>query len=275
MSDLGLISCSEPFKKLLTQGMVVKDGNKMSKSKGNTVSPDDMIDKYGSDTARLFMLFASPPPMDLEWSDDGVEGASRFLNSVWRKITGGFSILNFQFSIEGVKPEGLTPDGKKLLRKAHQTIKKVTNDIGKEQQFNTAVAALMELFNEFNAANLDLAKKEDAELFMFVSRSMILMMAPLVPHFSEELWEMAGGKPSIFTQKWPEYDQALTVEDSVEFVIQVSGKIRERLQMPVNTKQEDVEKAALASPKVLEWTNGKEIVKKIFVANKLLNIVVK
>jgi leucyl-tRNA synthetase len=275
MRDLGLISCSEPFRKLLTQGMVVKDGAKMSKSKGNTVSPDDMIEKYGSDTARLFMLFAAPPPMDLEWSDEGVEGASRFLNRVWRKITAQLPIINYELPMKAVDPSGLDEARKKLLRKTHQTIKKVTNDIGKEQQFNTAVAALMELFNEFNPVEFNFSDKQDAELFLFVSRNMILLMAPLVPHFAEELWEATGGKPSIFTQKWPDYDEKLTVEDSAEFVIQVSGKIRERLQLAMNIRQEEVEKAALASPKVQEWMTGKEIVKKIFVANKLLNIVVK
>jgi leucyl-tRNA synthetase len=275
MRDLGLISCSEPFKKLLTQGMVVKDGAKMSKSKGNTVSPDDMIEQYGSDTARLFMLFAAPPSMDLEWSDEGVEGANRFLNRVWRKITGGIENIKPGTQIAAPDPEKMDEPRKKLLRKLHKTIKKVTNDIGKEQQFNTAIAALMELFNEFQTVDLDLNKKEDKELFVFVSKNMVLLMAPLVPHFSEEVWEMLGGASSIFTQKWPVYDESMTVEDSVEFVIQVSGKIRDRIRLAMNTKQEDVEKAALASPRVQEWTNGKEIVKKIFVANKLFNIVVK
>jgi leucyl-tRNA synthetase len=273
MRDLGLIAISEPFTKLLTQGMVVKDGFKMSKSKGNTVSPDDMLEKFGSDTARLFMLFASPPPMDLEWSDDGVEGASRFLNRVWRKITPLAPLVR---GIKGVfDNKTLTPAGKKLARKAHQTIKKVTNDIGREQQFNTAIAALMELFNEFSPYEFDINNPSDMELFKFTAANMALLMAPLTPHFCEELWEMLGGAPSIFTAGWPGYDEAMIIEDSVEFVVQVSGKIREKLQLAINMKQEDVEIAAFASPKVQEWLGGKEVVKKIFVVNKLLNIVVK
>jgi leucyl-tRNA synthetase len=275
LRDLGLISCSEPFKKLLTQGMVVKDGAKMSKSKGNTVSPDDMIDKYGSDTARLFMLFASPPPMDLEWSDEGVEGASRFLNRVWRKIS--THIDDVRGDSQSAAPDIETPDPqrKKLLRKVHQTIQKVTNDIGKEQQFNTAVASIMELFNEFNPVEFDMKDETDKKLFKFTSESMVLLMAPLVPHFSEELWQALGNRSSIFTCKWPSFDEKMLVEDTVEFVFQVSGKIRDRIQMPVDLSRDEVEKAGFASLKVQEWTRGREIIKKIFVANKLLNIVVK
>lgn len=277
MRDLGLISCSEPFKKLLTQGMVVKNGAKMSKSKGNTVSPDDMIEKYGADTARLFMLFASPPPMDLEWSDEGVDGAFRFLNRVWRKISTHIdSVRDMKAKTLTISDiELLSPQKKQLLRKTHQTIKKVTNDIGKEQQFNTAVASIMELFNEFNPLEFDMNSEVDKILFKFTAESMILLMAPLVPHFSEELWQSLGNKSSIFTCSWPDYDQKMLVEDSVEFVFQVSGKIRERIQLPLNISQEEVEKTGFSSPKLQEWLQGKIVVKKIFVKNKLLNIVVR
>ena len=164
---------------------------------------------------------------------------------------------------------------KKLLRKVHQTIKKVTNDIGKEQQFNTAIAALMELFNELNATALDPAVEDDAKLLNFTLKNMVLLMAPLVPHFAEEAWEKIGGKPSVFNQAWPKFDEKLVVEDSVEFVVQISGKIRDRIQAPLNIKQEEAERLALASPRVQEWMKGKQVIKKIFVANKLLNIVVK
>jgi leucyl-tRNA synthetase len=278
MRDLGLISFSEPFKKLLTQGMVVKDGAKMSKSKGNTVSPDDMIDKYGSDTARLFMLFAAPPPMDLEWNDEGVEGAFRFLNRVWRKITpqAAASVSAGDKAWELSDYEKLQdPHRKKLVRKVNQTIKKVTNDIGSEQQFNTAVASIMELFNEFFPVEFDMGLESDRKLFNLTAKSMILLMAPLVPHFSEELWQTMGGSSSIFKCAWPVFDEKMLIEDSVEFVVQVSGKIRDRIQLPMNLSQQDVENAVFSSPKVKEWTLGKTVVKKIFVANKLLNIVVK
>jgi leucyl-tRNA synthetase len=273
MRDLGLISISEPFSRLLTQGMVVKDGFKMSKSKGNTVSPDDMLEKYGSDTARLFMLFAAPPPMDLEWSDEGVEGASRFLNRVWRKI----SPLAAAVKNSGAEVDytALTPQADKLVRKVHRTIKKVTNDIGKEQQFNTAIAALMELFNEFMPYEFDVNNVPDRALFKFTASTMALLMAPFTPHFCEELWEMLGYEPSIFRAAWPQFDEKMTADDYIEFVIQVSGKIRDKIRMPVNLSRQEAEKAAFASPKVREWTEGKEIVKIIFVADKLLNIVVK
>lgn len=273
MRDLGLISCSEPFSKLLTQGMVVKDGAKMSKSKGNTVSPDDMIKKYGADIARLFMLFAAPPPADLEWSDEGVEGANRFINRVWRKI---------QSHAAEVKTAGvdfdyaaLSEDGKKLARKTHQTIKKVSKDIGVEQQFNTAVASLMELFNTLTSVTADDGGENAKKALKFTLKSMIQLMAPLVPHFAEEAWEAIGEKPSIFNSIWPAFDESLTVEDSVEFVIQVSGKIRDRISLPLNSTQEQVEKTVFGSEKIGEWLKGKEVIKKIFVPNKLLNIVVK
>ncbi|MBN2754860.1 MAG: leucine--tRNA ligase [Candidatus Goldbacteria bacterium] len=271
MRDLGLISCGEPFKKLLTQGMVIKDGFKMSKSKGNTVSPDDMIEKYGSDTARLFMLFAAPPQADLEWNDEAVEGSYRFINRIWRKFTQ--YIDQVKGASDTVNYSALDEAKQKLVRKTHQTIKKVTNDIGVEQQFNTAVASLMELFNTVSATELDPSK--DAPLIKFVIKSMALLMAPMTPHFSEELWEMLGNKESVFKAKWPVYDEALTIENTVEFVLQVNGKIRDKIKLDFNAPQDKAEAAAFASEKVLEWTKGKETVKKIFVPNKLFNIVVK
>ena len=273
MKDLGLIDIDEPFKKLLTQGMVVKDGNKMSKSKGNTVSPDDMIEKYGADIARLFMLFAAPPPMDLEWSDAGVEGASRFINRLWRK-TGQYS--------EAVKSAGgdfdyaaLNEACRKTARKTHQTIKKATHDMEVIQQYNTVVAAVMELFNTFTDTEYDMTDANQAKLVKFTLSSTALMLAPLVPHFAEEMWESIGGEKGVFRQRWPSFDEDMCKEENVEFVIQVSGKIRDRISLPFNASQEEAEKAASESPKVKEWLEGKTAVKTIFVMNKLLNIVVK
>lgn len=277
MKDLGLISCNEPFLKLLTQGMVIKDGNKMSKSKGNTVSPDDLIEKYGADTARLFMLFASPPPLDLEWSDEGVEGSFRFLNRVWRKILSITEKIELKDKIQDtyVDINKLDANGKKLLRKVHQTIKKVTNDIEIEQQFNTAIAAIMELFNTLNDTEFDLTQEYNKSVVFFAIKNLLLLLSPIVPHFAEELWEKIGQKPSIFRHRWPEYIDELTIEEEIEFVIQVSGKIRERIRAPLNISQQEIEKIAFESNKIKEWLKGKEIVKKIFVPNKLLNIVVK
>lgn len=277
MKDLGLISCNEPFKKLLTQGMVIKDGHKMSKSKGNTVSPDDMIEKYGADTARLFMLFASPPPLDLEWNDEGVEGAFRFLNRVWRKVLNFIENIgtNIQIQDNELDINKLDVNAKKILRKVHQTIKKVTNDIEVEQQFNTAIAAIMELFNVLNEVEVDLKIEINKKVIFFAIKNLILLLAPVVPHFAEELWEKLGFAPSIFRYKWPEYKEELTVEEEIEFVIQVCGKIRERKMVPINMSQDEIEKIAFESNKIKEWLKGKQIVKKIFVPNKLLNIVVK
>ncbi len=273
MRDMGLISSDEPFLRLLTQGMVIKDGAKMSKSKGNTISPDDMIEKYGADTARFFMLFAAPPVFDLEWSDEAVEGAFRFLNRLWRKITQyADKIKNID---EDVEYDKLNEGAKRLVRKTHQVIKKVTNDIEIEQQFNTAIASLMELFNTLNDTQINPGDKNEQKLLKFVIKNMALMLAPMVPHFSEEIWEKTGGKPSIFHTQWPRYNEALTIEDTVEFVLQVNGKIRSKVNVAVNTAQTEIERLALNDEKIKEFVKGKEIVKKIFVENKLMNIVVK
>lgn len=277
MRDIGLISCNEPFKKLLTQGMVIKDGSKMSKSKGNTVSPDDLIEKYGADTARLFMLFASPPPLDLEWSDEGVDGSFRFLNRVWRKILSLIEKLELNEKIKNMQVDidKLDVNEKKLLIKTHQTIKKVTNDIEFEQQFNTAIAAIMELFNTLNDTKINLEQEQSKALIFFVIKNLVLLLSPIVPHFAEELWGKIGFKPSIFSYKWPEYKDSLTAEDEIEFVIQVSGKIRDRIKVPLNISQAEIEKIAFESDRIKEWLKGKEVIKKIFVPNKLLNIVIK
>ena len=269
MRDMGLIKADEPFKKLLNQGMVIKDGNKMSKSKGNTVSPDDMIENYGADTARLFMLFAAPPQADLEWNDEGVAGANRFLNRVWRKITG----IAEKIKKAEAKCEGLSGEKQELAGKVHRTIKKVTTDIEKEQQFNTAIAALMELYNSLSSVKPDTEK--DANLLKFTAENMVLLMAPFVPHFAEELWEMLGNKESVFKASWPGYDEKMCKEEEIEFVVQINGKIRDKFSAVSGAKQEDIEERAMAGQKIKEHIKDKKIIKKIFIKNKLLNIVVK
>ena len=273
MRDLGLLTINEPFKKLLNQGMVIKDGNKMSKSKGNTVSPDELIEKYGADTARLFMIFAAPPQADLEWSDTGVEGAFRFLNRVWRKIE------TFKDIIKDVNTdinyENYDDLKKKLIRKTHQVIKKATNDIEKEQQFNTMIAAIMELFNTFSDTQFDLNNEDDKKLIKFVVKTIILLLAPVTPHFSEELWMQIGEKPSIFKQKFPEYDEKFVEEEKIEFVIQINGKIRDRIYVKKDITENEICKMVENNAKIKEMLTGKQIVKKIFVKNKLYNIVVK
>lgn len=273
MRDLGLLTINEPFKKLLNQGMVIKDGNKMSKSKGNTVSPDELVEKYGADTARLFMIFAAPPQADLEWSDTGVEGAFRFLNRVWRKIDSVKEIIK-NVSVN-INYDIYDDSKKKLIRKTHQVIKKSINDIEKEQQFNTMIAAIMELFNTFTDTQFDLNNEEDKKLLKFVIKTIILLLAPVTPHFSEELWMQIGEKSSVFQQKFPEYDEKFVEEEKIEFVIQLNGKIRERIYVKKDITENEICKILENNVKIKEMLKDKQIVKKIFVKNKLYNLVVK
>ncbi len=270
LRDEKLLDFDEPFQNLLTQGMVIKDGAKMSKSKGNVVSPEEIIGKYGADTARLFILFAAPVERDLEWSDQGVEGAFRFLNRVWRII------LNFDTTIkEGIDDydhSTLTAEERVLRRTLHQTIRKVTDDIGDRFMFNTAISAIMELVNAFYAFK---DKAVHPGLVREVSFALIKMLAPFAPHITEELWNRMAGKGSVHTARWPQVDAAAIVEDEVEIVLQINGKVRDKLIVPVDMKQQEIEKTALTQPKVAHLTAGKTIVKVVFVPKRLLNIVVK
>ena len=271
LHDINMLSCDEPFTNLLTQGMVLKDGSKMSKSKGNVVSPEEIINTYGADTARLFILFASPPERDLEWSDQGVEGSYRFLNRVWRLVTGCAE------DIQGViLPEHfseLEPEARKLRFKTHATIKKVSEDIQDRFNFNTAISAIMELCNMLyvyrDQADQDLAVLKEA------LDNLVILLSPFSPHICEELWHFCGHSDSIYHQSWPSYDEAALVQDEVEIAIQISGKVRERLMVPTGIGQAELETLALAQPKIQELTGGKKIIKIIVVPGKLVNIVVK
>ena len=271
LHDINMLSCDEPFTNLLTQGMVLKEGTKMSKSKGNVVSPEDIIDTYGADTARLFILFASPPERDLEWSDQGVEGSYRFLNRVWRLVTGCAE------DIKAVRlPEQfaeLEPDARKLRFKTHATIKKVSEDIEERFNFNTAISAIMELTNMMYSYR----DKDDQDLTVLKEAvdTLIVLLSPFAPHMCEELWQVCGHKESIYRQSWPRYDKAALIQDEVEIAIQLSGKVRERITVPTGISKEDLEKLALAQPKVQELISGKNIVKIIVVPGKLVNIVAK
>lgn len=269
--DIGMVSCEEPFTNLLTQGMVLKDGAKMSKSKGNVVSPEDIINKYGADTARLFILFASPPERDLEWSDQGVEGAYRFLNRVWRLVNDyAGSIINLG---EMDSSTELDQAAKDLRYKTHYTIKKVTDDLQERFNFNTAVSAIMELFNTINSyrdnpnPNLYVVKE--------AIESLLILLSPFCPHFCEELWLLIGNKNSINLQAWPKYDEKALIKDEVEVVVQINGKVRDRINAPVNSTEDELRKIALENSKILELTKEKKIVKIIVIPNKLINIVVK
>ena len=270
LHDAGLVDFDEPFKNLLTQGMVLKDGSKMSKSKGNVVSPEDIIAKYGADTARLFILFAAPVDRDLEWSDQGVEGAYRFLGRVWR-ILG-----HFEDAIKSGKDDydvsALTKEEKDLRRVLHTTIKKVTEDIRDRFMFNTAVSSVMELVNAFYAFQ---DKEINAGLVREVAKDLLLMLAPFAPHITEELWSKLFAAGSVHQQKWPSYDEEALKVDEVEIVLQINGKVRGRVMIPAGLDRAGMEQVAKDLPRAKELTAGKTIVKVICVPKKLVNIVVK
>ena len=267
--DLGLFDGDEPFKNLLTQGMVIKDGAKMSKSKGNVVDPDFILSKYGADTARIFSLFAAPPERDLEWSDQGVDGAYRFLHRVWAIV------YKHSEAVNQVKPAGPEARGDRLYRKTHLTIKKVTEDIEREFHFNTAIAALMEMVNEmYDYTAGGFSVNTQGRVFRSAIDALTLLIAPFAPHFAEELWESIGNKGSIANTAWPQYDPDAIAATEVTVVVQVNGKVRSRLTFPAGTPDKDIEAAALADPKVNEFTAGKRPKKVIVVQGKLVNIVV-
>jgi len=270
MKDIGLIDIDEPFKNLLTQGMVLKDGAKMSKSKGNTVSPEEIIEKYGADTARLFVLFAAPPERDLEWSDQGVEGCYRFINRVWRLVME--STNNKYFDSVKNTEEKLDKD---LRFKIHSTIKRVSDDLDSRFNFNTAISGIMELVNELYKYKDAENNKIDGSLFKFGVESVVLLLSPFAPHIAEELWEIIGHNVSVTTLEWPKYDEKALVKDEVEVIFQVNGKMRNKVLVPSGITEEDMKKLALENDKVLQVTEGKNIVKVIVVPKKLVNIVVK
>lgn len=266
--DLGLVSTEEPFKNLLTQGMVIKDGAKMSKSLGNVVSPAEIIDKYGADTARLFILFAAPPERELDWSDKGVEGSFRFINRVYRMV------YDFSQNYSEV-PESYEISGdadKNMAYWLNYAIKKVSDDIGERFNFNTAISTIMELVNEMYRYKEGTV---NPGLFGAAIKDLIIMLAPFVPHVTEEMWEHLGYKGSVHDQNWPEYDEKALVKDTVEIVVQVNGKIKEKLDIAGGLSREEMEKTAMENEKVKGLIEGKNVVKVIAVPGKLINIVVK
>ena len=266
--DLGLVSTEEPFKNLLTQGMVIKDGAKMSKSLGNVVSPAEIIDKYGADTARLFILFAAPPERELDWSDKGVEGSFRFINRVYRMV------YDFSQNYSEV-PESYEISGdadKNMAYWLNYAIKKVSDDIGERFNFNTAISTIMELVNEMYRYKEGTV---NPGLFGAAITDLIIMLAPFVPHVTEEMWEHLGYEGSVHDQNWPEYDEKALVKDTVEIVVQVNGKIKEKLDIAGGLSREEMEKTAMENEKVKGLIEGKNVVKVIAVPGKLINIVVK
>jgi len=268
MRDFGLSSADEPFTNLLTQGMVLKDGAKMSKNKGNTVDPQALIDRYGADTVRLFMMFAAPPEQALEWSDDGVQGASRFLKRFWTAV---------QSHVDSGKPPALDTmalnDAEKdLRRKTHQTIAKVSDDIGRRYTFNTAIAASMELLNAVN--KLEHGTPQSRAIEREALDAVVLVLSPIVPHICHALWSMLGHDSAPVFEQWPDFDESALEQDTIEIVVQVNGKLRGRISVAADADKEQVAAVALADENVQRFVADKEIRKTIVVPGKLVNIVV-
>ena len=266
--SMGMLDFDEPFKNLLTQGMVLMDGSKMSKSKGNTVSPIEIINKYGADTARLFVLFAAPPERDLDWSEQGVEGCFRFLNRVYRLVDELAEVAKSNAEVKAV-----TKEDKAMRLVIHSTLKKVTADLSEKFGFNTAIAALMELINEMYKYK-ELDTRNDGIIREGIE-TIVTILAPFTPHIGEELWTMIGKEGSVFNISWPSYDESALVQDEVEVIVQVNGKLRAKVSMDANISREDMEKVAMEDAKVQAAIEGKNVVKVIAVPKKLVNIVVK
>ncbi len=308
LKDQGLLKFKEPFTRLLTQGMVCKEtmscpdhgfqlpdeintenGNrlcrkcnkpvtlgrveKMSKSKKNVVDPNILLDKYGADTTRFFCLFAAPPERDLEWSEQGVDGGSRFLNRVWRLAAAVMNTIKDVTAFDG-NPDSLDGPARELYKKTHQTIKKVTADIEERFHFNTAISAMMELFNTMSAIELQRDDRNQAAVMRFAVETLTLLLSPVVPHFAEEVWEALGNKSSILLAAWPSYREDALEKDELLIVIQVNGKLRSRFNIEVNADDETIKQKALADEKIQKFIAGKEIRKVIVVKHKLVNIVI-
>jgi leucyl-tRNA synthetase len=267
LRDEGLVASDEPFTRLLTQGMVLKDGAKMSKSKGNTVDPQSLIDRYGADTVRLFSMFAAPPEQSLEWSDSGVEGANRFLKRLWKLVAGHLATGQ----AAPLDPSSLNDAQKALRRKTHETIAKVSDDFGRRQTFNTAIAAVMELCNE--VGKLDTGSEQGGAVVDEALRAVALLLNPIVPHVCHNLWLALGGEGDIVDAAWPGVDQDALVRDSIEMVVQVNGKVRARMEVAADADKSGIEASALAQDNVKRFLEGVSVRKVIVVPGKLVNIV--
>jgi leucyl-tRNA synthetase len=271
MRDIGLIENSEPAQRLFTQGMVIKDGAKMSKNLGNVVSPDDMVARYGADATRLYTLFASPPDRDLDWQDMGVEGIARFLSRVFRYVTRNAQPEHADW--RKPVPVELSPAARSVQRKLHQTIKRVSDDFAGRWHFNTSIAAIMELVNELYA--VESAEPLPVSFLADIQRNLVLLLAPFAPYLASELWERLGETSNLLRQPWPKFDPALAKEDEVEIPLQLNGKIRARITVPADADETHIREAALADEKIRSLLEGKQILKVIVVRGKLVNIVVK
>ena len=267
LHDAGMVTASEPFENLLCQGMVLKDGGKMSKSVGNVVSPEEIVSQYGADTARLFILFAAPPEKDLEWSERGVEGSYRFLKRVW-SIVGTYHQL-------ALNDNTLSKDELALRRKLHQTIAKVTEDLDGKFAFNTAISAIMELVNDMYKF-AEAHKEINANLKTEVLRNLLILLAPFVPHIIEELWQtLHASEKSVHEASWPVVDSSALVVDTVEIAVQVNGKLRATMEVSVSLQNNELEEKAKQLPGIQKFVEGKTIVKCIVIPKRIVNIVVR
>jgi leucyl-tRNA synthetase len=271
MRDMGLVKNDEPIERLFTQGMVIKDGAKMSKSIGNTVSPDEMVARYGADAVRMYTLFAAPPDRDLDWQDTGIEGIQRFLSRVYR-----FFVRNPVKPGEKGTAPSLAPEARAMQRKLHQTIKRISDDFQGRWHFNTCIAALMELTNDvYGAEDAIAARRVPSSLINEVQRSIALLLAPMAPYLAHELWEMTGETSNLLKAPWPKYDALLAAADEIEIPVQVNGKLRGRVMVAATATDDEVKQAALADERVQAAIAGKQVVKVIVVPGKLVNIVVR
>jgi leucyl-tRNA synthetase len=283
MHELGLVDHHEPILRLFSQGMVLKDGAKMSKSKGNIVGAIEMADKYGCDTGRMYTLFAAPPEKDLEWSEQGIEGSSRFLNRVYRLVERHAERLRsatLDWSAQ-TDFEQATGKEKVLVRKVHQTLKRVTNDFEARWHFNTSIALIMELVNELTAQE-PLDQEVAPTVLKRVLSVLVLMLSPMTPHIAEEMWEMLGNRGTISASRegceqpmWPTYREDLTREEQVEIVIQINGRLRGKMLVDPGLGDEETKERAIGDPRIRPLIGSKEIAKVIVVPNKLVNIVLK
>jgi len=275
MRDMGLVKNDEPVARLFTQGMVIKDGAKMSKSLGNVVSPDEMVARYGADATRMYSLFAAPPDRDLDWQESGIEGIQRFLSRVYRFYvrTCGADIPVRQSNSDN---SSLSPAARAIQRKLHQTIKRVTTDFQGRWHFNTCIAAIMELVNDvYSAEDARAAGELPSSLIAEVQCNIALLLAPMAPYLAHELWEMAGQTTNLLKAPWPKYDPALAAEDEIEIPVQVNGKLRGLVVVAAAATNEQIEQTALADEKVKAAIAGKQVLKVIVVPKKLVNIVVR
>jgi leucyl-tRNA synthetase len=279
MRDIGLITNDEPVERLFTQGMVIKDSAKMSKSLGNVVSPDEMVARYGADAARAYSLFAAPPDRDLDWQDSGIEGIQRFLGRVYRFVlrnsSAGSSSASVAPPAETLPATSLRPEARAIQRKLHQTIKRVSDDFQGRWHFNTCISAIMELVNVLYGAEEAIAQNAIPAPFLAeVQRNLVLLLAPFAPYLAHELWEMLGQTSSLLTAPWPRYDAELAKEEEIEIPLQINGKLRSRVVVPADATEDFVLERALADEKVQAAIAGKRLVKKIYVPGKMVNLVV-